>query len=539
MLRIKCLSSLEKVFSDAEPKSEQINTFSVLKNEKLSFQIAFCSDTDCKVKLGIGDKFNEYFEVFAVDDVPVALAANEDADDFYIKKTPGMYPDILKKSSVIDAKSGIWYSFWLTFSPKCTLTGGKAVDILLNDQKLHFYVKIVNALLPEQELIYTNWFHCDGICDYYNVKPFTDEFWRICKNFVRTAAEHGMNCILTPLFTPPLDTQVGGERTTVQLVKVKTDGSSYSFDYSDLKKWVEMCRSVGIKYFEMSHFFTQWGALHAPKIVATDENGVEKRIFGWETDSVGEEYSEFLSALSVGLKAFFKENNMEKCVFFHISDEPSQEHIETYKKLAVLIRTLFSEYRIIDALSDYDFYKSGSVDIPIPHENSIDDFYGKVDTLWTYYCCGQGTDNLPNRFIAMPSQRNRVLGTIMYRYGITGFLQWGYNFYNNQYSLARIDPYNDTDSGGAFPAGDPFVVYPGEDGEAVCSLRLKVFYEGLQDLRALKLLESLTCREYVLGLIGSIDIRHYPTQAPWLLNLHEKVNSEIQSKSKNCTNSKT
>src|SRR5690554_7174209 len=43
------------------------------------------------------------------------------------------------------------------------------------------------------------------------------------------------------------------------------------FPYTTLfrsHQWVEMCNRLGIEYFEFSHLFTQWGAAHAPKIMA-------------------------------------------------------------------------------------------------------------------------------------------------------------------------------------------------------------------------------------------------------------------------------
>ena len=77
---------------------------------------------------------------------------------------------------------------------------------------------------------------------------------------MRTAASQGVNMIFTPLFTPALDTLIGGERTTVQLVKVYKRSDGYSFDYSLFHRWIELCKEVGFEYFEMSHLFAQWGA---------------------------------------------------------------------------------------------------------------------------------------------------------------------------------------------------------------------------------------------------------------------------------------
>ena len=52
---------------------------------------------------------------------------------------------------------------------------------------------------------------------------------------MKTAADYGMNTILTPVFTPPLDVDVGGERPTIQLVSVSYNNGCYAFDFKNLK----------------------------------------------------------------------------------------------------------------------------------------------------------------------------------------------------------------------------------------------------------------------------------------------------------------
>ena len=133
---------------------------------------------------------------------------------------------------------------------------------------------------------------------------------------------------------------------------------------------------------------------------------------------------------------------------------------------------------------------------------------------------------------AQPSVRNRIIGILLYKYDTKGFLQWGHNFWYTQYSKQAIDPYKVTDAGGSFPSGDSFVVYPGKDGTPLNSLRHLVFADAFQDLRALKLLESRTSREYVLSLLErDLDIpltfRTYPHEQSWLLNLRKTINEEI------------
>ena len=77
---------------------------------------------------------------------------------------------------------------------------------------------------------------------------------------------------------------------------VTRNGTEYSFDFSKLGRWVDLCDKVGIQYLEISHLYSQWGAAACPKVIAKTD-GEEKQIFGWDTPSDGDEYKAFLSAL--------------------------------------------------------------------------------------------------------------------------------------------------------------------------------------------------------------------------------------------------
>jgi hypothetical protein len=112
-----------------------------------------------------------------------------------------------------------------------------------------------------------------------------------------------------------------------------------------------------------------------------------------------------------------------------------------------------------------------------------------------------------------PRARNRILGQQLYKYNIEGFLQWGYNFYNSQGSEYPVDPFLVTDGDGFVPAGDTFQVYPGADGRPLESLRMMVTAQAMDDLRAMKLLESLKGRAFALSLLADITFDDYPRDA--------------------------
>ncbi len=119
----------------------------------------------------------------------------------------------------------------------------------------------------------------------------------------------------------------------------------------------------------------------------------------------------------------------------------------------------------------------------------------------------------------------------MYKYRLAGFLHWGYNFYNSEYSWYPIDPYRVTDSSGAFPSGDPFLVYPGADGKPVGSMRLMLMDEAFSDLCAMNLLESLTDRATVMACIDvdqPVEFESYPQNSEGLLAICERINDKLR-----------
>ncbi len=536
MLKIIPLSSLIKVFSDEEPTAQPFTKLSCLSNERVQLQVAFCNDSDCEVNVKVDCKFKDCINVYYVEEIYSKNPVHALQDNYTLRKKSGYFPELLRPlDGCFNAKANKWNSIWLEVVPNPTLVAGEQkINVALtcgeDVQTIDFTLDVIDAQLPAQTLINTNWFHTDCIATHYNIEVFSDKYWEYVKNFLKVAVDHGMNMVLTPLFTPPLDTKVGGERPTVQLVGVKVTSGEYKFDFTNLDKWIAICDEVGIKYLELSHFFTQWGAKKCPKIIA-EVDGVQKRIFGWDTKASGKAYRSFLTAFAEVFKPYLKEKGLEDKVYFHVSDEPFAAIARHYRKASNIVKELFGEYKIMDALSNYKFYKKGLVKLPVPANDHIEPFIGNVSDLWTYYCCVQ-VKGVSNKFFSMPSQRNRVLGYQMYKFNVKGFLHWGYNFWYKQFSTGPVDPFTETDAGGSFPSGDSFVVYPGDNGAPLISLRLKVFYDAFQDMRALQLLESLIGKEKTMQIledgIEPITFAQYPHCDDWQLATREKINATIK-----------
>lgn len=557
------LDSLQKVLPEQTPRTAAL-PFSAMRNEPFSFQIAYrltaengdmlplypTLETDLPVSL--------YSEGF----VPVLQADIQDLDDHM---RSGLIPDILLPKAVnpkiiekrcswmpryvecgetvqLQALRDSWQVLWITVNEngKRIPAGEHRITVRLHarkDQSLVGEVQVplhlIDAALPPQKLLYTNWFHCDCLCDTYGVAPFSERFYEIFRSFASSAARHGMNMILLPAFTPALDTPINCERMTVQLVDIVYENGTYQFDFSKMKRFIEESKHCGIQYFEHAHLFSQWGANAAPKIVAT-VNGRIKQIFGWDTPSTGKRYATFLQAYLPAVRAFLADMGLSKKVLFHISDEPNPTLFTVaYREAAEIVRPLLDGCMVGDALSHYEFYEDGTVQIPIVSTRAIQDFAGRCTSFWAYYTGGEHRHGMSNRLINNTSERNRMLGIQLYYYNIKGFLHWGFNYYYDTLSHGLFDPKLNPNGFNGACAGTSYSVYPAMNGTALSSIRQKVFYEAINDMRALQLLEKLCGRNASIALIekhyGAVTFITPAESSEKLLSFRAELNAAIEA----------
>ena len=540
-VKIMQISGMEKVFADTVYKDKkEIESLTVLKGERISYQILYTRiddgenqelevSVDCDSRIGI--------QLRDVGLVPAyAVYKGSEHDDFFERKSAGLYPDVLEPNKGSIKCSECTHALYVTCSVPENIDAG-TYEISLkfsngeNAEIKIMKLSVINCILPQQETIYTQWFHTDCIADYYNMDVFSEEHWDMVEKFVKTAVKTGITMILTPVFTPPLDTEVGGRRTAVQLVDVSYFDGKYTFGFDKLKRWIDMCRKNGIKQFEISHLFTQWGSGNAPLIIVKTENGFEEK-FGWHTDAIGEEYAEFLGCFLTELTKFLKYENVYDVTYFHVSDEPNYEKdYKVYSAEYNIITKYVPADKIIDAMGDYNFVREGFAKNPIVVTDRIYGFLDKgTNVEWAYYCCCPAKEYYSNRLLGMSLGRTRIMGIQLYKYNIKGFLHWGYNFYNSRYSKRKINPFMITDADEEFPAGDSFSVYPGAEGPYE-SLRSEAFYMGLQDMRACKALESKIGREETIKVIedaGEITLTKYPYSNDGITAIRDRINRKLQ-----------
>lgn len=543
---VKQVSSLEKIRLTEIGDINEVYNATVLKGETFSYQLAVQAKETARFDVQIEDtSFKGDVNIYMVQNAIMDMAADVPTEDNFITLEPGLMPDILVPAEKENYLMGIYNgagALWVEVKiPKDIEPGEYQITVSMSRGsgyrgewvKINKTMKlnVIDAVLPKQTTKFTQWFHVDCIADIHNVPVYSEEHWTLIDKYMALARQMGINMILTPVITPPLDTGIGLTRPCTQLVKIEKQGDTFVFDFALLDRWVELCKKNGIEYFEIAHLFSQWGLKYAPNIKVL-ENGKEDYMFGWHTEANCNEYREFLTQFVPAVIKFFEDRGLKDKIHFHLSDEPNTNHLSAYKYAYDLVHPLLEGCPIMDAISHYEFYENRFIDIPVTGVYYIDDFLGKdVKNQWVYYCCSS-FNGTSNRFLSMGSGRNRIMGLQIYKFGIYGFLHWGYNFYYSEHSKKLINPYITTSGDKNFPSGDPFSVYPyGED--VIPSLRAVVFRDALMDVEICRMLEAIIGREKVIEMIDEaageeITFSKFPRDNNFVPALMEKMKGIIK-----------
>lgn len=529
-LIVKQVSSLEKIRLDDTLDYEEITEKKALLGDRISYQISFIAERFQLARFTVRSELAEYVKLYLVKDVPMdrTLTMKDIPLNGYITHEPGLMPDLLLPLDEQKNETLVQHfptTIWVRVDVPKNIKPGKYevnIDVQLYEYEMMFHYKdltktmtidVASCEMPPQKLIYTRWFYADCIAQAHNVPIYSEEHWALIENYIAAAADQALNMILVPTHTPPLNTAIGGTRPCVQLVDIEKKGDTYFFDCEKLHRFIAICKRNGIEYYEIAHLFSQWGAEFAPNIKVT-ENGKTEYMFGWHVKANSDEYRAFLNQYIPALMQVFKEEGIEDKTYFHLSDEPSDKNLEQYQNAHDIVKPLIDKCKLMDALSKYSFYERGLVECPVTNIEHIDEFLAhNIEDQWMYYCV-EPQAIYTNSFMAMKSCRTRILGFLLYKYDIKGFLHWGLNYYNSINSMYAINPYVTTSADRRYPSGDAFTLYPSKDG-AYHSLRGFVTYDAIADMRVCKALEAKIGREKVIAMIdkaagGELKFAFYP-----------------------------
>jgi hypothetical protein len=434
---------------------------------------------------------------------------------------PGWVPDPLLDENAFALPAGETHAFWISVRPRQSAPPGShkirvGVTIGKTQGRSHeVQVEVSDVeLAPRRHLRVTNWFYCDALLDFYECKAFDEKFWAILPAYLRNLAEHGQDTLYVPLLTQATD---GVKRPTQLLHITRRPKSAYSFDWDMVRRFIQVAREAGIDHFEWPHLFTQWGAKQAIQVYAGHEG---KPLWGVETEATSSTYRRFLEQLLPELYEFLEREELLERSFFHISDEPRQEHLESYRAAREMVGSIAPWMRSMDALSNVSFARDRLTDIPVAAADHAMPFIQEGIPCWCYFCCSQRGPYI-NRLLDTPLAKIRMNGWLFYRFEVEGFLHWGANYWYRRATRNLIDPFSvlDAHSWPNWPAGDPFVIYPGPDGP-IDSIRWEVFAESLQDYALLRTAQTSPGGRLLAGIV---DFGNFPKSEAWIQKTRRRL----------------
>lgn len=519
---------LVKVFKDTEPIiPRKTIRLECAANEYEPAQIAIRSDTPLEI---IGVEFSDLtkgkeqikrknFRYNFVGFVPIKHNTPNTPLDELVRIAPCEIPDVLLAEKSITVPANTTQPIWLTFyvppdTPGGNYKGKVLIKTSQGDFEIEVFLRVFPFNLPSKSPIWlTNWFNPWNIAKFHNVTMWSDDFWRIVKNYAKDMAEHRQNVIITPVLS---------------LTKIKRQNGKLIFDFSLFDKWVEVFKEAGvIGRIEGGHLGgREGGAWEAKEFVLSgytvEENGQEKWVP--EVRISSPEAENFLSQFLPALQKHLEERGWLGIYVQHLADEPIDINAESYCLFASYVRHYAPKIPIIEANQTTEI--AGYIDIWVPLLNYFHrdlTFYQRrpqKEEVW-FYTCLAPTGKYPNRLLDYPLIKVRLLHWMNWLYKTQGFLHWGLNYWSDK-------PFEDLEPGG-LPPGDSCIIYPGKEGP-LDSLRWEILREGMEDCAYLCLLQSLSnSREKGEKICRTIirDITDYDKNPRLLMRARRKITEEI------------
>jgi Glycoside hydrolase 123, catalytic domain/Glycoside hydrolase 123 N-terminal domain len=493
------VDSLIKVFpGDARGTHSMSNPeFMAARNQHLSVQLAVRSDRPLPslsvvVKPLKGGVFRRIksVEVHRVGYVEVRSHTPDSPPDELVGVAPGLFPDPLEDFP-FDLEAERTTPIWVTIHVPADAKPGVYKGSIVVRSGKHvvarnpFRLQVVSASVPQvMSLKYTNWFTLDDKTSrqFYGVAAFSPEWWTLVANVARVLAAHRQNVIITPLR---------------MLIQPRVEGGKLAYDFTNFDRWVETFRKAGaIGYIEGSHLVDRAGGYDEPLIVPTIQivDGKPQAMPLPPDDPRVEAYlSEFLASLN----AHLKDRGWDKIYFQHVLDEAHGKEPPYYAKFAALVHRQMPGIPTLDAVDATKMPKEiqTNCDVWVPQLGRFDDQMTLLNQrlasghpVW-YYTCLFPQKRYINRLLDLPLVKARLLPWLDFRYGFTGFLHWGGNYWTPD-PMKDAQPVieNNTE---VLPPGDAFIVYPDREHLSFrSSIRFEEMLSGIEDYEMLMALKA-------------------------------------------------
>ncbi|GAB3652449.1 DUF4091 domain-containing protein [Echinicola sediminis] len=490
---------LVKVFPESSYFKPTAAHADVARGEHATFQFvvrANSSMEDVQVRVeapAMGASLLGEAKVGFVDFVKVGRTNPEPSKDL-LSAPSGYFPDPIIRETRRDVPFGTTQPIWITLPiPKDALPGQYSGQVSITgkiegeifEKKHSIFLEVFAPVIDKTSLMVTNWYFLDRLhylSESEEIEKYSQEYWELTRVMARTLADYRQNVALIS----PLD------HTTFSY-----SGGKWAFDFSNFNKMVRLFEEEEVLgRIEGGHLGSRingdWDGEFGLRVPVLKEGEYSLELKDLEEGTTKEFYQQFLSALWKNIE----DNGWKEQYVQHIADEPIDANADSYIAIARFVKGIIPEVCIIEACHTSKL--AGFIDIWVPQMNFLNEdlsFYKERQELgeeaW-YYTCLSPKGEYANRFIEQPLIKTRLLHWVNHKYGIPGYLHWGFNFWGSKEGIVTADnPFDDASgmivsSGNVLPGGDCWISYPGK-GEILPSIRLEAMRDGIVDYELLKM----------------------------------------------------
>lgn len=390
-----------------------------------------------------------------------------------IRPAPGRFPDYLAEEKETSVEKGTYKAVFLTIkiprdADAGTYTGSITAKTDEGDKSLPLRLTLYPLTLPdERHLMVTEWYTTGRFQKFHGIDSSdSEQFYRMLGVYASNMAEHRQNVF----------------RVSLDLISSKlSEDGKLKFDFSRFDKWAQIFWDTGRMNLLETGFVARFGesGWSSREIVLRDFR-VEKESTSRMITVPGKEFlPQFLPALENHLR---EKDWLEKTVF-HIADEPSNHNVMSWREASQLVHEHAPALRRIDAIETTHCFDRLEIWVPkLDYLATWYDTYEKARQqgceLWFYTVGIFQKGSYPNKTVDVPLIESRILHWLNCRFGLKGYLHWGFNSWTD-------DPYNAPGE----HRGDGWHVYPKKDG-LINSLRWEQMRNGIQDYEYLWMLEN-------------------------------------------------
>jgi hypothetical protein len=461
------------------------------RNQHVSLQLALRSSSrlesvtaECRPLEGPAGTLAADVRLSGVELVVVGSHTDDVPADELVGEAPGWYPDPLVDLP-LTLEPHRTRAVWATIHvPKDAPAGAYRSAVVVRHEgrelaRVPFRLRVAAAEVPaERTLRITNWFRTDDrhTKQFWDAPQFEGAWWSVVGNLARVMAEYRQSVVLTP---------------TLDLVEL-LPGEEPRFGFDRFDRWVETFRRAGaIGFIEGEHLVGRAGGYDEPLVVPVllrEGEEVRKAELPLDDPRVQPFLDRFLPALGRHLD----EKGWKAIYLQHVLDEPHGDEPAAYARIAALAKRHLPGVPTLDAIDAHDVPEAlrEASDVWVPQLGRFDDQLALLaerqragHEVW-FYTCLFPRGRYMNRLMDFPLLKTRLLHWLNYRYSLTGFLHWGWNFWGPE-PLKDTQPVINMNQT-LLPSGDAFIVYPDRARLSVFpSIRLEAMRAGIEDYEML------------------------------------------------------